>query len=157
MSLPAVVRSQYHAALTMLQQAIVACPAARWDHPADRERFWQVAYHALFYTHLYVQPAEAAFRPWARHRAQAHDLAATLPPYTPADLLDYLAVCRQQVDEHTAHLDPAAPSGFDWLPFSKLELQFYTMRHLQQHTGELMARLGPAAEGPLDWVGWQPA
>ena len=77
-------------------------------------------------------------------------------PYTRADLLDYLAVCRAQVDAHTPHLDPEAPSGFDWLPFSKLELQFYTIRHIQQHTGELMARLGADAERPLEWVGQRP-
>jgi len=27
-------------------------------------------------------------------------------------------------------------SGFDWLPFDKLELQFYNIRHIMQHTGE---------------------
>jgi hypothetical protein len=28
----------------------------------------QIAYHALFYTHLYLQPAEADFVPWEHHR-----------------------------------------------------------------------------------------
>ncbi|HNS50851.1 MAG TPA: hypothetical protein PKO09_06665 [Anaerolineae bacterium] len=37
---------------------------------------------------------------------------------------------------------PEAGSGFHWLPFSKLELRHYSIRHLQQHTGELMERLG---------------
>ncbi len=53
----------------------------------------------------------------------------------------------------TAALDTAAPeSGFFWLPFGKLELQFYNIRHLQHHTGELFERLG-AVGVTLDWVG----
>lgn len=158
MPLPAVVRSQYRAALAMLQQAVEACPAALWHAPADQPKFWQVAYHALFYTHLYLQPSEADFHPWARHMPAAHDLSAAPAAalYSPADLLEYLALCRQQVDAHTAHLDPEAPSGFDWLLFTKLELQFYTIRHIQQHAGELMGRLGANATRALDWVGTQP-
>ncbi len=39
------------------------------------------------------------------------------------------------------------------MPFSKLELQFYTIRHIQQHTGEMMERLGTRAGAEIDWVG----
>jgi hypothetical protein len=50
-------------------------------------------------------------------------------------------------------LDPEAESGFYWLPMNKLELQIYNIRHLQQHTGELMERLGSRAGVEVDWVG----
>jgi len=53
--------------------------------------------------------------------------------------------------------DLEAESGFYWLPFNKLELQFYNIRHIQQHTGELYERLGTRANIELDWVGMQPA
>ncbi len=36
---------------------------------------------------------------------------------------------------------------------SKAELQIYTIRHLQQHIGELMERLGSRAEVDVDWAG----
>ena len=49
----------------------------------------------------------------------------------------------QQVVERVTQLDLEAHSGFEWLPFGKLELQIYSIRHLQQHTGELMERLKP--------------
>jgi hypothetical protein len=42
------------------------------------------------------------------------------------------------------------------LPFTKLELQFYTIRHIQQHTGELMERLGERAKLEFKWVGRKP-
>jgi len=40
-----------------------------------------------------------------------------------------------------------------WLSFGKLELQLYNLRHLGQHTGELMERLGTRAALDVDWVG----
>jgi hypothetical protein len=73
-------------------------------------------------------------------------------PYGREDLLEYLAFCRQQVAERVPRLDLEADSGFEWLPFSKLELQIYTIRHLQQHTGELMERLAASADVEIHWV-----
>jgi hypothetical protein len=43
-------------------------------------------------------------------------------------------------------------SGFSWLPFDKLELQFYNIRHLQHHVGELSDSLGRVGV-EIDWVG----
>jgi hypothetical protein len=57
------------------------------------------------------------------------------------------------VDIQVESLDIAAGSGFDWLPFDKMELQLYNIRHIQQHTGELCERLGAQGEIQVDWVG----
>jgi hypothetical protein len=38
-----------------------------------------------------------------------------------------------------------------------LELQIYSIRHLMQHTGELMDRLGRRTGAEIDWVGWKHA
>jgi hypothetical protein len=163
MDLPGTIRSQYLAALAMLEQAIVHCPESLWDSPDDTTRFWHVAYHALFYTHLYLQDTEASFTPWARHRAE-YNFIGQLPwpphappqigePYDKAAIQEYLAFCRREVEQRVPHLDLSAGSGFDWLPFDKLELQFYTIRHIQQHAGELMERLGSRAGIELRWVG----
>jgi hypothetical protein len=46
------------------------------------------------------------------------------------------------------------PSGFEWLPFGKLELQVSSLRRSQQHTAELMERLGSRAGIHVDWAGW---
>jgi hypothetical protein len=166
MDTSAVIVSQYLAALEMLKQAVVRCPAALWDSPDDKTKFWHAAYHALFYTHLYLQDSEQAFTPWPRHRAE-YQFIGQVPwpphappqigaPYDQASVLDYLAFCQQQVRERVPQLDWAAASGFDWLPFNKFELQLYTLRHIQQHTGELMERLGARANVELDWVGQWP-
>jgi hypothetical protein len=153
------ISSQYLAALAMLKQAILACPDALWTQQDERTAFWRIAYHALFYTHLYAQESEETFRPWPGERA-AYRMDA--PPSTsPAEyaskdvVLDYLAFCQDQVVANVATMRLEGPSGFDWLPFTKFEAQLYSIRHIQQHAGELMERLGPLA-GELPWVGKQP-
>ncbi|NLS76401.1 MAG: DinB family protein [Chloroflexi bacterium] len=157
MDLGKAIGSQFLAALEMLKNAMAACPGDLWDRPADRNRLWHVAYHALFYVHLYLQKTRESFRPWAKHRKGCERLDHPtadlgLEPYSQADLLEYLELCRQEVKDQLAQLEPDAPSGFHWLPFSKLEAHLYNMRHLQQHTGELMERLGQAGVKVVDWV-----
>jgi hypothetical protein len=154
MDTQAVLRSQHQAALEMLRQAIIKCPAPMWDSPDDRARFWHVAYHALFYTHLYLQDSVEAFAPWAGQRKGYESLQPEIgEPYTKDEVLAYLEVCRRQIDERMRQIDLEAESGFAWLPFGKLELQIYSIRHLQQHTGELMERLGSRADIDVGWVG----
>jgi hypothetical protein len=147
-----VIISQYHAALEMLKEAIPACPKERWHSPDDHNKFWQIAYHALFYTHLYLQESEQTFQPWSGHREEYRLGQETAEPATKAIVLDYLTFCQRQAVENISTLVFEAPSGFDWLPFSKFELQFYSIRHIQQHVGELMERLGPDAS-EIDWIG----
>lgn len=147
-----IIRSQYLATLEMLKQVIEQCPETLWNDPADKNKFWHVAYHALFYVHFYLHPTEKDFRPWAKQR-KAHDLAQTADPYSREEVLEYLAFCQQQVEEKVPQLDLDAESGFSWLPFNKAELQIYNIRHLQQHAGELMERLGSRAGLEVDWVG----
>lgn len=146
-----VIQSQYLAALAMLKQVIVKCPAASWDAPGDQDKSWKKAYHALFYAHLYLQETEQHFRPWEKH----HD-PETGQPFTQAEVLEYLAFVEQQVRERVPALSLEAESGFDWLPFNKLELQFYNIRHIQQHAGELFERLGARDHIEFDWVGREP-
>lgn len=43
--------------------------------------------------------------------------------------------------------------GFDWLPMTKLEVQFYTLRHLQTHVGEVAERLSQRVDIDVGWVG----
>jgi len=158
-----VIQSQYLAALGMLKQAVVKCPDSLWNAAEDRNKFWHVAYHALFYTHLYLQDAEKDFRPWEKARNEyqfmgpmpwpPHNLPKIGEPYTREDELAYLAFVREQVQVRVPALDLEASSGFEWQPFGKLELQFYNIRHLQQHAAELYERLGARAGIDLDWIG----
>ena len=68
-------------------------------------------------------------------------------------MLEYFDICLDQVDEKVDALDLEGESGFYWLPFNKLELQFYNIRHIMQHAGELCERLGAHGEVEVGWVG----
>ncbi len=163
MNLKQIIQSQYLASLEMLKEAITTCPDAMWDNPEDKNRFWHLAYHALFFTHLYLQPTEKDFLPWEKHQDQMQFMGqlsespdeepAAGEAYSKEALLEYLAVCQQQVVTLVPGLDLDSESGFYWLPFGKLELQFYNIRHLQHHTGELCERLGHRAQVDVKWVG----
>ena len=52
MNLRAALKSQYHAALAMLREAVARCPNEEWLNRDHKNAFWQVAYYALFFTHL---------------------------------------------------------------------------------------------------------
>lgn len=146
------INSQFHAALDMLEQTIQRCPEQVWFDESQRNQTWQVVYHALFYTHLYMQPTLDDFVPWARHREEVNRMPTEAEPYSKEEVLDYLALCRAEVDRCTAEMDLDAASGFHWLPFGKLELQFYSLRHLTMHLGEVADRLG--AQGiDVEWRG----
>jgi hypothetical protein len=165
-SIKDIIKSQYHASLEMLRQAVIKCPDPLWHNREYKNVFWHIAYHALFYTHLYLQASEKDFVPWAKHRDECRSLdRAPRPPrgepglgepYTKEEILEYYEICREQVEQQVVSLDLDAQSGFYWLPFSKLELQFYNIRHLQQHTGELCERLGATGDVEVDWVGMKP-
>src|SRR5260370_38850121 len=127
------VARQYRASLAMLGQAIHLCPESLWKDKEYPNRFWHIAYLALFYTHLYLQPSEADFRPRAKHR-QDYQYLGPLPcspragpkietPYTEAEVLEYHEICLAEVESRAPALDLEAASDFPWLPFNNMELQ----------------------------------
>jgi len=147
-----ILSNQYRAALKMLEKVISACPEALWLDVGYRNPFWNVAYHALFYTHLYLQSDEPSFRPWVNHRQDYQNMPQTGEPYTREQVLEYLQVCRDEVSVKLPLLDLESASGFFWLPMSNCEVQIYNIRHLQQHTGELSDRLGDRFGIDVEWI-----
>lgn len=155
-----IVQSQYYASLEMLRQAVELCPEPLWTDPTYKNPFWHVVFHALFYTYLYLHPREEDHVRWEKDRKGYHrlsgDEAKEISPYSKKDMLEFVEFCQQQVMDQVDALDFAADSGFHWLPFNKLELQFYNIRHIMQHTGELCERLGAHGEVEVPWVGMKP-
>jgi hypothetical protein len=147
MDLHEVFQSQYLASLAMLKQVVVKCPEALWDVPDTQDTFWRKSYHALLYAHLYLQRAEKDFVPWVKHHDPDGEVA-----FTKEDVLEYLSFVEKQVADCIPATNFDAESGFHWLPFNKLELQLYNIRHIQQHTGELYERLGTYENIELGWV-----
>lgn len=162
-----VLKSQYHAGLAMLEEAIEACPDELWLRPHRGNSFWQVAYHAIFITHFYLHPTHEGARFWHGHRADtqnpdgiagppdpASDLPLVPPPYTRAQALEFRAVCDAFVNHAVDALDLLSPAcGFPWYTVSKLEHQFVNLRHLQHHAAQLADRLRAELDHGVRWVG----
>lgn len=154
----AVIKSQYFAGLEMLRQAVEKCPVDLWADPAYKNQSWNIAYHTLMYVHFYLQEKEETFVPWSKHRQGYHAFepgkdGEDKEPYTQAEVLEFIDLIEAQLDALVDPLDLQAESGFYWLPFNKLELQFYNIRHLMLHTGELAERIWQAAGEEVGWVG----
>jgi hypothetical protein len=166
-ALRTILKSQYHAALAMLRETIERCPDDDWFNKEHTNSFWQIAYHALFFTHLYLQPNEAAFRPWEHHQALVQhpdgiadppDSKSDLPliprPYTKAEVLAYWSVCDEMVDRSVDALDLySQDSGFSWYKVPKLEHQIINIRHLEHHMAQLADRVRSSASIGIRWVG----
>jgi hypothetical protein len=165
-----ILKSQYHASLAMLHDAVDLCPDELWQAPGHVSAFWQVAYHTVFFTHLYLHRDEAAFRPWTGHQREVQrqdgltgppDLKSAMPllprPYSKADVLAYWQVCDGLVNGALDGMDlTSTECGFWWYPVSKLEHQLINLRHLQHHTAQLADRLRTAADLHVKWVGARP-
>ncbi len=164
MDLRAALTGQFRAGLAMLRQAVERFPEAAFAGDGEAPPPWHLAYHALFYTHLYLQPDEASFRPWERHRDEYQFLGA-LPwpphrpprigePYTRAEILEYLEAVDGMVGAALDRLDlDAVTCGFWWYDLPKADHVLMNLRHLQHHAAQVVARLRRAAGTGVDWVG----
>jgi hypothetical protein len=153
--LKAILERQLGAAMSMLEQALNACPDELWSHPLWQDpvvgpkfsQFWYVAYHCLFWLDLYLSGAVEGFTPPAPFTLDELDPRGLLPErtYTPAELSAYLEHSRAKAHTILAGLTDAQASRicrFPWGEVSYLELLLDTMRHVQEHGAQLNLFLG---------------
>ncbi len=147
MNIHRVIQSQYLSALAMLKQAIVKCPRDMWDSSKDKDKFWFIAYHTLYYAHLYLQNTRKDFVRWRNHSKPVSSA-----PLSKEEVLEYLGYVEQEVALRVPVINLEAESGFHGFRLDELELQLVNIRHIQQHTGELYERLGTRRNIKLDWA-----
>jgi hypothetical protein len=161
-----VVGGQYGAALKMLAGCVERADEAAWHATIAQFPFWHVAYHTVFCTDMYLSPGEQAFRAppfhvkgfqflevpeWAPEKR-----APTDRPFDKEVLTAYIATCRAKVKttlEAETEATLRGQSGFSWIPFTRLELHLYNIRHIQHHTGQLSASLRCHGVEGVEWVG----
>ncbi len=158
---------QFGAAIDMLEEALRNCPddlweKTLWDDQPDQwvaagfSSFWYLAYHTLFWLDLYLTGAEEGFVPPTPFDLIEMEANEVLPcTYTRAELLGYLEYCRGRCQETIGTLSTEQayrPCQFAWgeLPFA--ELQLYNLRHVQEHSAQLMMFLGQQAGKSGRWV-----
>jgi len=141
MDIKKAIKGQYRAGLSMLRQCISDCSDQVWLSGTHPRTYWRIAYHALFYTHLYAMQTEKDFIPWTKQR-KVSELWGECPaaePYTQADLLEYLDWIDANIEGWVDALDlEAEDSGFPWYDkIEKLDHQLLNIRHLAGHMGQL--------------------
>lgn len=149
---------QFGAAIDTLDEAINACPdslwtAALWSDSDDARygQFWYIAYHTLSWLDLYLTGSGEGFAP------PAPFIRGALPekPYTKDDVSAYLKQCRQKCKATLEALtDEKARQicTFSWMQPTFLELQLYSMRHVQEHAAQLNLFLGQNGLAVTDWI-----
>jgi hypothetical protein len=145
-SLKPALKGQYHAAMDMLKGAIEECPEDLWLGGVPPRSFWRLAYHTLFFTHLYLQVREEDFVAWKLHRDEVESdqererLDATA--YSKDEILAYWKLVDEMVDPQLDKIDLSAPtSGISWYKIPKLDHVILNLRHVQEHAGQLRDRL----------------
>jgi hypothetical protein len=165
-TLRALLLGQYRAGMAMLKDAVDRFPADAWWGDGRRTAPWQIAYHVLYFTHLYLQPRVEDFRSWPGHQAgveyedgiagepvDGSDVPLIPEPYSQEQVLAYLTWCEERLAGWVDALDLTADeSGFPWYPLSKLEHQLINVRHLHHHMAQLADRLRAAGGGGVRWV-----
>lgn len=141
------IKGQYHAAFRMLRECIEVCPDELWVAGDFPREFWKIAYHTIFYGHLYMGQNEAAFKEWRKHDYKATELwaedAIPLEPFSKEEVLEYLDEVRATINETVESLDlDTDDPGFHWYKnINKLEHELLSIRHIQGHVGQLSERL----------------
>lgn len=164
MDVRSALKSQYRAALNTLLEAVEKCPEDRWLAEDAGPPCWRIAYHALFYTHFYLQRDHESFTPWAQHRESYNHLGGTPwpphepvvaeQPYSQAEIVAYGHAIEAELNGLIDAMDlDATECGFPWYPIPKLDHQLVNLRHLQHHAAQLGDRLRAATGEGLGWHG----
>lgn len=154
---------QFQAAFAMLDRCVDHCPASQWESPVVNLKFCQVAFHALFFTDVYLGVDLKSLREQSFHREHPELFAdyeeledrPQQQIYSKDDAKMYLQHCRDKAEaviggETEASL--AMTPGFDWLEFSRAEVHLYNLRHLNHHIAQLSMRLRMGTGDGVAWV-----
>lgn len=163
MELKSALTGQFRAGLAMLRECVETCPDDLWGTIVCKppRAFWRIAYHAAFYTHLYLSQTYDDFVAWDKHVGHAvmtfADEGQQLPPegavYTQGELLEYIDFLIGGMEKTIDLLDlKTDESGFPWYQnFPKIDHVLLTLRHLGVHVGQLQELLFARNIDP-DWV-----
>jgi hypothetical protein len=137
-------KRQYHAGLAMLRECVEKSSDEIWLSGKHPRNFWRIAYHAVFFTHLYLGQTVDDCTAWEKHRESATSLwesenPEVLEPYSKTEILGYINLVDQMIDETVDGLDLACETtGIPWYKnMGKLEHEILNIRHLQTHVGQL--------------------
>jgi uncharacterized damage-inducible protein DinB len=141
----------------MLRSCIELCPKSRWNAKVGNWPYWLVVYHTLCFVDLYSARSNREWRPREEfHPKGRKELRDEYPSrrFTQAEMLAYCDYCVEAVRASVARetmKSLAGPTGFAWVPGTRMEHHIYNMRHVSHHMGQLSASLRRVKE-KVPWV-----
>lgn len=162
-----VITDQLDAAFAMLDECVENCPDELWHEPVAEWKFCQVAFHALFFSDVYLGKNLDSLYEQPFHRQHAdefgdyEDLKPERPraTYEKVFVRTYSRHCRGKAKAVLAaetEESLARRPGFDWLDFSRAEVHVYNIRHLHHHAAQLSLHLRRLTGEGASWQssGW---
>ncbi len=148
------ISQQFGASIQMLENAIVMCPAEKWD---TADTFWYSAYHCLFFLDYYLTEDTTNFAPPQPFTLSEFEDRMPNRAYTKNELLEYLDYnrgrCLPLIDNLTE-----VNCKVRWLnesrtmDYSRIEILLYNMRHVQHHAAQLNLLLRQGIDDAPQWV-----
>lgn len=147
-----ILASQYKAALGMLRQAIGKIPDEQWNTEEYGNPNWQIAYHIVWGVKFYLGAGPESYIPWkeaiegAESLGGSHDWenpeeGVTIErPHSKEELFIFIEDLENNLVRDIEALPLHEASGFEWYPYTRLELHINSIRHIQHHTAQLIER-----------------
>lgn len=155
---------QFDASLLMFKQSLDACREECWEMQLwvdetvspELSQFWYIAYHTLFWLDLYLSGAVEGFRPPEPFTLDELDPEgiAPDPACTKAELQAYFEHGRQKCHTVLSRLTAEQawqPCSFPWGDISFVGLLVDSIRHVQEHGGQLRMFLGQQIQYNPRW------
>lgn len=163
-ALTGIIVSQYKASLGMLRHAIEKVPDEQWNTEEYNNPNWQIAYHILWATKLYLGANMESHVPWEKAIEGAESLGGmqdwenagegvvVTGHHSKEELLSFLDDLVAGLQRSVEALPLAADSGFEWYPCTRMELHINTIRHIQHHTAQIIERLKAKGASGFPWA-----
>lgn len=153
--------SQYRAALGMLRDVTEKVPDTEWNSHEYNNPNRQLIYHTIWSAKLYLSSNYETFVPFVGAIEGAESLGGDKDWENPEvevvglnskqEILEFIQEVEQNLESSLTLLPLYADSGFEWYPYSRLELHLNTIRHIQHHTAQVIERLKAKGISGFPW------
>lgn len=159
-----ILASQYKASLGMLRQTLEKVPEEQWNTEEYSNPNWQILYHILWATKYYLGANSETYIPFDNAIVGAESLGGNQDWENPdvnvkvegyhsrKELLSFIDDIEGSLNQNIEALSLDGDSGFEWYPYSRLELHINNIRHIQHHTAQIIERL--KAKGITGFPWW---
>ncbi|MGC4233510.1 MAG: hypothetical protein QM594_11075, partial [Niabella sp.] len=135
----------------------------QWNTEEYNNPNWQVAYHSIWSAQYYLGANTESDIPFKNAITGAESLGGTQDWenadegvvvegfHTKDELLSFIDEVERHLQQRIAVLPLEENSGFEWYPYSRLELHINSIRHIQHHIAQIIERLKAKGITGFSW------